>query len=98
MDKIEWIPASGRVRCQTLVNVKQTHSLLSCRQWRFGKTDPHSSVALLKVINFVDLQIQDKFYCQESITIQGCPLTKDLNLYKNPIFTLKSVCVRLPLR
>ena len=63
---------------------------------KFVKSDPRCSVALLKVIFFVDLlQIKDKFHCQESITYMVCPLTRERKQKKNTISIFKSVRVRI---
>ena len=52
---------------------------------KFDKTDPLVIHCKLKV----------NFYCQESIIIHGCLLTREFKQKKNPIFIFKSVCIHL---
>ena len=70
------------------------HSKFPADKWRFDKTDSHCSVALSKSnVFFVDvLQIEDKFHCQESM--MGCPLMREREQKKNPIFIFKLKCPR----
>ena len=62
------------------VNDKQINSLLFCRQMEIWQTN-------LSHI-FVDVQIKDKFYCQESIIMHGVSAYESVNKRKNK-FSLK---------
>ena len=66
-------------------------------KWRFDKTDPHCSVALStsNVFLLICCKLKTNFIANSQILYMGCLLTRECKQKKNPIFTFKSVRIRL---
>ena len=66
-------------------------------KWRFVKTDPYCSVALPKSNAFLLIycKLKTNFIAKSQLLCMRCPLTKEHEQKKEPIFIFKSVRVRI---
>ena len=69
----------------------------SVQKWRFDKTDPHCSFALLKsnVFLLMSCKLKTNFFARSQLLYMECPLTRKHQQTKNPIFIFESIHFRL---